>query len=351
MKKVRIGVVGVGGISACHISAYQKNPDVELVAFCDINKDTLKKKGEMYGVKALYTDFGEMLKNEDIDAVSVCTWNNAHAELAIQALRAGKHVLCEKPMAMNREQAEKMLEESEKAGKILMVGFVRRYGNDVVVAKDLVDSGALGDIYFAKVKYLRRNGNPGGWFSDKKRSGGGPLIDLGVHVIDLARYLMGKPKVVSVYGATFEKLGNRSDVKDEKGYLATADGQKEVCDVEDLAVADLRFDNGSLMHLETSYSLNIKDDDNLVAVYGTKGGLDVNERCEIHTQQNGYLVDTSLANRVTMDSMFDNEINHFVDCVKNGKQPNSCAEDGLEIMKIIDAIYESSRTGHEVIIK
>ena len=211
MKKIKVAVVGTGGISNQHINAYLKNDNVELYALCDINEEVLRRAGEKYKIDRLFTDEAEMLKSlPEIDAVSVCTWNSAHAPCTIMALRAGKDVLCEKPMALNAKEAQEMLDTAKACGRKLMIGFVRRFGNDTAVMQDFINDGVLGEIYYAKANYLRRNGNPGGWFGDKKRSGGGPLIDLGVHVIDLTRYLMGNPKPVSVYGATFKKLGNRS---------------------------------------------------------------------------------------------------------------------------------------------
>ena len=180
MEKLKIAIVGVGGISNYHIRGYLENPDVELYAFCDINEIQLNKMGEKYGITRLYTDEAEMLKAlPEIDAVSVCTWNSAHAPCTIMALNAGKHVLCEKPMAMNVEEALAMQEAAKRNGKLLMIGFIRRFGRDCRVAKDMIDAGEVGEIYYAKALNLRRNGNPGGWFGEKARSGGGPLIDLG----------------------------------------------------------------------------------------------------------------------------------------------------------------------------
>ena len=179
MSKLKIAVIGVGNISESHIGGYLKNENVELYAFCDINEQTLKAKGKKYGITRLYTSLDEMLSDlPEIDAVSVCTWNVAHAECTIKALGAGKHVLCEKPMAMNADEATAMIEASKKSGKKLMIGFVRRFGNDAAIATDFINGGSLGDIYYAKATYLRRNGCPGGWFADKRYSGGGPLIDL-----------------------------------------------------------------------------------------------------------------------------------------------------------------------------
>lgn len=350
---VNVAVIGVGNISGCHIAAYKKNPHVNLVAFCDINEKTLARRGEEWGVTSLYTDVDEMLAKEKIDAVSVCTWNAAHAAMTIKALKAGKHVLCEKPMALNVAEAEEMARVAKETGKILMIGFVCRYREATKIAKEFIDGGALGDVYLAEAKYLRRHGNPGGWFCVKEYSGGGPLIDLGVHMIDLVRYLTGKPKAVAVYGATFKKLGTRPGIKDDKGYHPSADAFGGKCDVEDVALADIRLENGAVLHVETSFCLNIEREEEKVAIYGTKGGADLTHELALYTEQNGYLVNTTLATPTPADfsKMFENEIDHFIDCVENGKKPISPAEDGVEIMKIIDAIYRSAESGHEVVIQ
>ena len=165
--KLKIGIIGVGGISEAHITSYLKNPDVELYAFCDINKERLEAKGARYGITKLYTDVKEMVALPELDAVSVCTWNAAHKDCTIAALEAGKHVLCEKPMAMNKQEAEEMKAVAEKNGKLLMIGFVRRHGNDCSTLKDFIEADSLGEIYYSKATYLRRHGHPGGWFGNK----------------------------------------------------------------------------------------------------------------------------------------------------------------------------------------
>lgn len=354
MEKIKVGIIGVGGISESHIAAYLKDPRAELYAFCDINEDRLKKMGEKYGITRLYNDHNEMLKLNELDAVSVCTWNNAHAECSIDALMAGKNVLCEKPMAMNAEQAQKMLDAQKASGKCLMVGFVRRYGSDCKILKDFIDAGSFGDIYYAKATYLRRNGNPGGWFSDKARSGGGPLIDLGVHVIDLTRYLMGGHTPVSVYAATFEKLGNRSNIKlSNASYRSTSAKKNDICDVEDLATALIRYDDGSVVSFEASFSLNIKADEGSIQLFGTKAGAKMDPELKIFGESNGYLTDMSLFAPTTFDfsGSFCREIAHFLDINENpATECISPASDGLMLMKILDAAYLSAKTGHEVII-
>ncbi len=330
-----------------------ENPNVELYALCDINEEILKKKGKEYGISRLFTDKDEMLKLKEIDAVSVCTWNSQHAPCTIAALNAGKHVLCEKPMAMSAQEATAMKEAADKNGKLLMIGFVRRYGNDCKVLQDFINQDYLGEIYYAKATYLRRDGNPGGWFGDKSRSGGGPLIDLGVHVIDLVRYLSGNPKPVSVYGATFQKLFNRKGAIGAPKYLSASAGENDICDVEDLASALIRFDNGEVLSIEAAFSLNIKEDTGSIEIFGTKAGAKLNPDLEIYGEENHYLTNMTFAapTSLSFGGLFENEINHYIDCILGKAACKSPAEDGIEMMKILDAVYESARTGHEVILK
>lgn len=353
MAKIKVAVVGVGNISNCHINGYLKNENVELYAFCDINEERVKAQGAKYGVTRLYTDEATMLAEcPEIDAVSVCTWNSAHAPCTIMALNAGKHVLCEKPMAMNAQEAQDMIDASVRNGKKLMIGFVRRFGNDASVVKDFIENDKVGDIYYAKATYLRRNGNPGGWFGDKSRSGGGPLIDLGVHVIDLTRFLMGNPKPVSVYGATFHKLGNRPGVKSRVGYVSAGKGNNDICDVEDMATALIRYDNGAVLSVEASFSLNIKNDSGKIELFGTKGGVKLDPEFELYTDVNNYLANVTLnmPTALSFDGLFENEINYFVDAVVNDVDVSSIARDGKTLMQILDAIYLSAKEQREVLI-
>ena len=354
MSKTKIAVIGVGNISNAHISAYQKNPDVELYAFCDINETQLKAMGEKYGVTRLYTDKDEMLQElPEIEAVSVCTWNSAHAPCAIAALNAGKHVLCEKPMATSAQEAQAMLDAARKNNKSLMIGFVCRFNKDTRILREFIDMNYFGDFYYGKAVYLRRNGNPGGWFGDKSRSAGGPVIDLGVHIIDQTRYLMGNPKPVSVYGATFQKLFDRPNIKTPKAYKSISASENDICDVEDLASAMIRYDNGAVLQIEVSFSLNLKKGESRVQIFGTKGGVTLEDGAiEFYTELNDYMADVNLAGLETLagESGFDNEINHFVECVRTGIPCRAPGEDGVEIMRILDAIYESARTGHEVVL-
>ena len=355
MDKLKVAVIGNGGISGVHLRGYSLNPDVEIYALCDINEDRLNRRGDEYHVDPArrFTDVNEMLAAcPEIEAVSVCTWNAAHAQCAIAALNAGKHVLCEKPMAMTVEEAEAMQAAAEKNNKLLMIGFVRRFGNDCAIMKDFIDNGYFGDIYYAKATYLRRKGCPGGWFGDKARSGGGPLIDLGVHIIDLCRYLMGNPKPVSVYGATFNKLGSRSNIKSKAGYISQTKENEDIFNVEDLATAMIRFDNGSVLQIEASFSLNIEKDEGVLQFFGTKAGAKLDPELTIYSEMNDYMTNVKLANSTALsfDGLFENEINHFVECVRTGKPCRNPAQDGVTLMKILTGIYKSAETGHEVLI-
>jgi len=351
MEKTRIAIIGVGSISNSHIQSYLKQPDVELYAFCDINEKRLHDMGERYGITRLYTDEAQMLEElPEIDAVSVCTWNCAHAACSILALKAGKNVLCEKPMAMNTEEAEQMKAAAVESGKLLMIGFVRRFGRDCRIVQDLIAGNSLGEIYYAKALNIRRNGNPGGWFGDCQRSGGGPLIDLGVHSIDLVRYLMGKPKAVSVYGVTFRKLGDRKNIRTPKGYVSSGATDHDICDCEDLASAMVRFDNGSVLTVEMSYSLNVGSNESNIQLFGTNGGVKMDDTVQLYSETNGYLSNISLDGKTGFDFevSFQNEIEHFIDCVRTGRECLNIADDGIEMMKILTAIYRSAACGHEI---
>lgn len=353
MKKVRIALIGAGNIANVHLDAYTRVEGAEIAAICDINADRLKETADKFGIKNRYNDVASMLASEkNLDAADVCVWNCNHAECAIAALNAGLNVLCEKPMAYTASQAEEMEKVAKEKGKLLMIGFVTRFDPQTLVTKDFIDNGYVGDIYYAKAEYVRRHGAPGGWFCDKARSGGGPVIDLGVHVIDRARYLMGLPKPVSVYAATFDKLGMRDYLKTSVGWSPRDAKPTDKKDVEDFATALIRFDNGAVISLETSYSLNGEPKGGL-HLFGTKGGFDTGDKFKLYTTMNDFMTDVAIDTNNLKNSrpMFEAEMAHFVDCVANNKPCNATAEDGVIVMKILDAIYESARTGHEVIIK
>ena len=357
MSKLKVGIIGTGGISHEHMKGYLALPDdVEIVGLCDIDEAKVYSYAESYGIdkKYVYTDYNKMLSETKFDAISVCTWNAEHKNATIAALKSGANVICEKPMAMNAKEAQEMADTAEKTGKLLQVGFVRRFGNDAEILDDFIKGGQIGDIYYAKATYLRRNGCPGGWFGDKKYSGGGPVIDLGVHVMDLVRYLAGSPKPVSVYACTYDNLGpNRAIMPGSDDWVSTSVDREFEHNVEDFASALIRFDSGLTLAMEASFNLNIEKNIGNIEIFGTKGGVTINPDIKISTDMNGRFVEIVPSGNtgLSFDGLFNREIKHFVDCI-NGK--TVCIvkpEDGIVLMKMIDAIYESAKTGHEVIIK
>ena len=347
---LKVGVIGGGSISQYHLNPYFAHPDVELVGICDRNETRLQQLGETYNVKELYTEYEALLANEEIEAVSICTWNNTHAEIAIAALHAGKHVLIEKPLSMTVDEAYAIEQAVKETNKILQVGYVRRFASNVGVLKKFIDAGELGEIYYAKASCLRRRGNPGGWVSDSTRSGGGPLIDLGVHMIDLCWYLMGKPKPVSVSGNTYKKLGNRAHIENLSFYQA-ADYNADHNDVEDLANALIRFENGASLFVDVSFTLHAKQDEIAVSLYGEHGGAEVEPALAIVQERHNTILNvTPQVDFLSFDfeAAFTAEVGHFVQCCLHNEQPLAPVEDGVMVMKMLTAVYESAAAGKEV---
>lgn len=345
---IRVGVVGVG-IGRTHLDGYKKLGDaVDIFAICDLNEERAKKAAEDFGAKHVFADYHEMLALDDLDAVSVCTPNSLHAEVALACIAAGKHVLCEKPMADTLANARKIVEATRQSDKLFMMGMNNRFRGDTQVLKKMIDDGQLGDIYYAKCGWTRRNGIPGlgGWFTTKALSGGGPLIDIGVHVLDLTTYLMGNPAPVSASGSTYAKFGPRG--KGGGAWGAAPDLAKaKTFDVEDLATGLVKFDNGATLLLEASWASYIAHDQFYSTLLGTEGGADL-EPLRVYKDLSGAPVDIHpQAPRV---GGHEAEVKHFVTCIQEGKQPLATAEQGLHILQILDAIYRSAETGREVVI-
>lgn len=352
MDKVGIGVIGAGNISEMHVAGYKTRPDLELVAIADQVGERAAEKAALHGFAHSTDNVDELLARDDIDAVSVCTWNNSHAELAMRALRAGKHVLGEKPLCKTVDEALELEKVVAETGKHFELGQVRRYGQNATVLKKFIDAGDLGDIHYAKASMLRRAGNPGGWFADVELSGGGPLIDIGVHCIDLAWWLMGKPKVVSVSANTYSTIGNRANITDLDRWLAS-DYDPTVNGVEDLVNAVIRFDNGASILADVSYSLHIPQETMLVAVYGNKGGAELEPQLKLVTEKYDTIlnIDPQIQNLSFDFAAFSKEIGHFVDLVKGEAEPFVPVSDGVEMIRILRAIYESAEAGKEVTIE
>lgn len=347
---LRVATIGSGLIARmAHVPGYQK-AGAEVVATVDIVESRAKKLAEDFHIESVYTSYYDMLARSDIDAVSICVPNHLHKEVTIAALKAGKHVLCEKPMATTVEEAKAMLDASKESDKILMIGFNNRFRSDVQRLKKFIDQGELGEIYYAKAGYVRRRGTPFGWFTVKQESGGGPVIDIGVHAIDMTRYLMGNPRPVSVMASTYKKFGHY-DLMDTTAWCSSdvLDGLRTGVefDVEDLAAALIRFDNGATMTVDVSWAANLEKRDNLyAALYGDKAGAQLNPELTIYGEQDGMLTDTKI-NTVNKNT-HEEEIKHFLSCIEKGETPISTPQHGVEIQQILNAIYDSAHAGKSV---
>jgi len=342
-RKLRVGVIGLG-IGRMHIEGWRQHADVEVAAIADTDETRLDAVGEQFDIAVRYTDPLAMMANEKLDVVSVCTPNKFHKDLTIAALQSGSHVLCEKPMAMNAAEGREMLAAAAQAGKRLMINFSYRFSAQSQALMAQKDAGVFGDIYFGRSVWHRRRGMPGfgGWFGTKALAGGGPLIDLGVHRLDLALWLMDYPKPTWVMGNTYNPIA---------GPLAAASGK--VFDVEDLAAGFIQFENGATLALEASWAANIQEADLMeTRLLGTKAGLlqkNLNEgytfSADIFQELNGAQVNIHV-NTPTTPAL--SAMHHYADAILNDKSHDAGGEQGLIVMEILDAIYDSARTGKPV---
>jgi len=349
-KKLKIGIIGSGGIAqGCHMKGYQSIPELcEMVATCDVNPDIAKQAADKFGISKTYVDYREMLADPEIDAVSVATPNKYHKQPTVDALKAGKHVICEKPLGMNADECREMCRAAKESGKILQVGLQSRFSGPLRFMKEYVDNGNMGHIYYARAQALRRRGVPAwGVFIDKDKQGGGPLIDIGVHILDLTLFLMGYPKPVSASGKTWDTLGKNPDLFN---YWGSYDREKFT--VEDFAVGLIKFDDGSVVVLESSFMSNLDGDPFQAQLFGTKAGAVVkpyggDDSVRIYTEQDKQLFDLKPANIPNVDSAHTAEIQAFVDAILNDKPSPVPGENGLILNAVFDALYKSSVTGKE----
>ena len=347
MKKVKIGIIGAGGIMReAHLPGYMSlGSEVEIVAMADVNPKNAKLTADRYGIKTILTDYKELLAMDEIDAVDIATPNAWHTSITVDALKAGKHVLVEKPMALSVAEGEAMIAAEKKSGKILMVGLNCRFLPETKIFQKAIKAGALGEIYYAEATFLRRRGIPGwGAFTEKAASGGGPMFDLGVHVLDWSMYLMGLPEPVAVSGATYAKIGTQKHCAETAGYW---NWDPKKFEVEDLAVGMVRFANGATLILRTSWAINMGKDDFRIALCGTKGGLQ-NNPVQIFREDYGALVDITPQGLPSGEASHTTEIKAFVEAIQKGLPSPVSAESALPTIKILDGIYKSSALGHEV---
>lgn len=357
-KKLKIGIIGLGGIGrGVHARAYHMykplKARVEIVGVCDLIAERAQEaKDKLFQDAKVYTDYKEMLKDASIDAVDICTPNYMHSVIAVDAFAAGKHVFCEKPDAVSVEEALKMKQASEQSGKTLMVMRNNRFCPSSIETKKYIEAGNMGEIYAGRCGWIRRRGIPGkgGWFTTKAQSGGGPLIDLGVHMIDLAIWLMGNPTPVAVTGSTYCKFAEAtgSDSAHSNFGDAKADG---VFDVEDLAIGFIKFDNGASLQIEFSWASNIKKEQRFVELRGTKAGLCwKNAKATVFSEEGGKLTNQKIKTGLVFPEGHPRNLANFVDVLLDGKEPVYKPQQGIDMIKILTAIYESAKTGKEVVL-
>jgi predicted dehydrogenase len=346
-KKVRIGVIGTGGIAnGAHLPGYSQIPEeCEIFALCDIDPKALNKTAEKYPhVKHKFEDYKRLLEMPEIDGVSVCTPNYVHIQPTVDALKAGKHVLCEKPIAMNAKQGAEMVATARKAGKILQIGYNSRFQPSNQALKRFIDAGELGNIYYARSQALRVRGIPGwGVFIDKSKQGGGPLIDIGVHMLDLTLWFMGHPKPTYASGVTYQKFGKRGDVV---GFMGQWDYKNFT--VEDMAAALIRFENGATIVLESSFVANLKEEVQNVTLLGDAGGATAYPLSITQERHKSvFTYEPKIPGGNNLNTHYA-EMKAFVECIRDKKEPLVKGEHGLMVAQIMDAIYKSADEGREV---
>lgn len=330
--KVKIAVVGAGHVAqVAHIPGYRQNRYAELVAIVDDDPVKARRIQKQAGFHEWYEDISEMLKLADVDAVDICTPNYLHAPMAIAALRSGKDVLCEKPLARNSEEARRMVDTAEKEDRILMVAMNNRFRKDVATLRKFIKGKELGELHFVKAGWLRRatEWKERAWFTQKTKAGGGALLDLGIPLMDLSIWLSGLRKPTGVSCSIFGKKGRTG--------------------VEDSAVAMIRFAGGACMTVEVNWNLREPQDQSFLQVYGSNGAA-VLHPLQIHKQIQGVLVNVtpSIGEANFYRDSYNAEIDHFVDCVRKRKQPLATGRDALAVLGILDAMYESAASGREV---
>ncbi|MBP3961871.1 Gfo/Idh/MocA family protein [Paenibacillus lignilyticus] len=356
MSKVRVGIIGCGGIAnGKHLPSLAQVKDAEIVAFCDIIVEKAEQAKAKYGTEEakVYSDYKLLLQDASIDVIHVCTPNDSHAVISIDALEAGKHVLCEKPMAKTAADARKMLEVAKRTGKKLSIGYNNRYRADSRYLKEACDAGELGEIYFAKAHAIRRRAVPTwGVFLDEEKQGGGPLIDIGTHALDLVLWMMDNYKPKVVLGRAYHKLS-----QNENAANAWGPWDPKQFTVEDSAFAMITMENGATVILESSWALNsLEVDEAKVSLSGTKAGADMKDGLRFNGEHNSRLY----VNKVELNSggvaFYEGasetaevlEASMWIDAVKNDKETFVKPEQALVVSEILEAIYESSRTGKAV---
>lgn len=349
---LRVGVIGLGFAGQAAMEGFAALPGVSLEAVAGLEKDRLEELGERFGIPRRYERWQDLITS-GLDAVSIATPTHLHAPIAVAALEAGLHVLCEKPLARSVAEGAAMVAAAEEAGRVLKVVFNHRERGDVAVLKKQIDAGQLGRIYYAKAHWMRRNGIPGlgGWFTSREMAGGGPLIDLGVHILDLALYLLGEPLVETASASTFAELGPRGLGGSAYGVAQPLGSEFEV---EDLATAYLRLEGGGALHLETSWATFRAPGDNFgIELYGTEGGARIEVQDYRHGDTLRIFTDVGGVPAEVRPAVGKGEghravVREFVEIVSSGNWAEHNGAAGLRRTKVIEACYRSALKHREV---
>jgi len=355
----KIGIIGAGGMLQYHAPGFKAGGG-EIIAICDMNQEAAKKAAHTYGASHVFGDSQKMLDElPDLDAISIITPNRTHMPLALQALRAGKHVFCEKPPALNAQEVSEMKQAADEAGKTLMFNFNNRARPESYAMRSYIESGQLGTINSAQAKWIRRTGIPGfgGWFTNQAQSGGGPLIDL-LHMIDLALFYMDYPKPTHVLAQTFNNFIQDKGFKGPWGIPDVADG---VTDVESAAHGFVRFDTGQVLSFQVSWAEMNKREEVSVTFQGSQAGgmvrrlfgrdgIDATalDDCELYFQEHGRSVNRSVVVEECEDMGRIRSAQNFALTLEGKEAPLNTPDQALALMKIIDATYDSARSGKPV---
>ncbi len=358
MSKLRIGIIGCGGIAnGKHLPSLKAlDSRCEMVAFCDLVEEKARAAATQYGVAGakVYTDYRHLLAEAQTDVIHVCTPNRSHAEISIAAMEAGNHVMCEKPMAKTAADARAMLDASLRTGKKLTIGYQNRHTPENIILKRACENGDLGEIYFAKAHALRRRAVPTwGVFLNEYEQGGGPLIDIGTHALDLTLYMMDNYQPKSVMGQVFKKLGNQTETGNVFG-----DWDPEKFTVEDSAFGFITMKNGAVVILESSWALNIMDvREAQTTLCGTKAGADTVNGLRFNMAEYGQLTTKQVSVNASGVAFFDAssqpspgevEAMRWLDAIENGTDPVVTPQQALMVTEILEAIYTSAKTGKAV---
>lgn len=355
-KTLKVAIIGCGGIAnGKHLPSLAKQPEVQMIAFCDIIEERAAKAAVEYGAEGakVFTDYRRLLAETDVDVVHVCTPNDSHAEITVASLESGRHVMCEKPMAKTAAQAREMLDAAKRTGKKLSIAYQNRFRSDSLYLKELCENGELGDIYFGKALALRRRAVPTwGVFLDEEKQGGGPLIDIGTHALDLTLWLMDNYEPKSVTGSVFHKLGNRKNAANAFGPW-----DPEQFKVEDSAFGFITMKNGATIVLESSWALNVVEfGEAKTLLCGTEGGADMNDGLRLNGEKMSRLYETKVDFGAGGVAFFEGEqetdavreARSWVEAVLEDKEPLVKPEQALVVTEILEAIYESAKTGKTV---